>query len=85
MSKERYFSIHLKYIEVIRRTNTTGDVLLEIRIDDNWNVDGDWELFCAMDPSCPVQNFERSSSQEIHVVWRERLAQCQAMSTPDYL
>ena len=31
----------LKYIDVVRRTNTTLDVLLESRTDDDWNVDGD--------------------------------------------
>ena len=34
----------LKYIDVVRRTNTTLDVLLESRIDDYWNVDGGQEL-----------------------------------------
>ena len=34
----------LKHIDVTRTTNTTLDVLLEYRIDDYWNVDGDREL-----------------------------------------
>lgn len=42
--EEDSFSIPLHYIDVTRRTNTTLDVLLESRIDDYWDVDGDWEL-----------------------------------------
>ena len=41
MPKEFSFPIPLKYIDVVRRTNTTLDVLLESRTDDYWNVDGD--------------------------------------------
>ena len=44
MPKERSFRIPLKYIDVVRRTNATSDVLLESRIDDNWNVEGDLML-----------------------------------------
>ena len=32
------------FVDVVRRTNTTLDVLLVSRIDDYWNVDGDREL-----------------------------------------
>ena len=42
--KEGSFPIPLKYIGVVRRTNTTLDVLLQSRIDDDWNVDGCREL-----------------------------------------
>ena len=42
--KEGSFPIPLKYFDVVRRTNTTLDVLLESRIDDDWNVDGCREL-----------------------------------------
>ena len=41
---EESFSIPLQYIDVVRRTNTTSDVLLESRIDDCWNVAGGREL-----------------------------------------
>ena len=37
--KEETFSIPLRYIDVIRRTHTTLDVLQESRKDDYWNVD----------------------------------------------
>ena len=35
------FPIPLQYFDVVRRTNTTLDVLLESRVDDYLNVDGD--------------------------------------------
>ena len=38
------FPIPLESIDVVRRTNTTLDVLLESRIDDYWNIDGGWAL-----------------------------------------
>ena len=33
-----------QFFDVVRRTHTTLDVLLESRIDDTWNVDGGHEL-----------------------------------------
>ena len=42
--KEESFPIPLEYIDVTRATNTTLDLLLDSRMDDNWNVDGDREL-----------------------------------------
>ena len=44
VSKEVSFFVPLKHIDVVRRTNTTLDVLLESRIDGYWNVDGGREL-----------------------------------------
>ena len=35
--------IPLRFFDVVRRTNTTLDVLLESRADDYLNVDGDWD------------------------------------------
>ena len=42
--EEESFPIPLRKIDVFRRTNTALDVLLESRIDDCWNVDGDQNL-----------------------------------------
>ena len=42
--KQGHSPKQLKYIDVVRRTNRTFDVLLESRMDDEWNVDGDREL-----------------------------------------
>ena len=44
LPKKESFPIPLKYVDVVRRTNRTLDALLESRIDDDWNVDGDQEL-----------------------------------------
>ena len=41
---EESLQIPLKYIDVVRQTNTTLDIMLESRTDDYWNVDGDREL-----------------------------------------
>ena len=38
------FPIPLRYIDVSTGTNTTLDVLLERRIDDYWNIEGDPDL-----------------------------------------
>ena len=46
---EESFPIPLVYIDVVRRTNTTWDVLLEGRIDDYWNVDGGREPIGAQE------------------------------------
>ena len=42
--KEESFPLPFEYIDLVSRTNTTLDVLLESRIDDYWNVDGDGPL-----------------------------------------
>ena len=42
--QERSFPVPLKYIDVVRRTNTTVDVLQKCQIDDFLDVDGDWRL-----------------------------------------
>ena len=44
MPNEESFPVALEYIDVVRRTNTTLDVLVESRIEDDWNVDGGREL-----------------------------------------
>ena len=41
---ERSFPKPLTFMDVVRRTNATLDVLLEIRMDACWNVDGGQEL-----------------------------------------
>ena len=44
MPREESFPIPLKYIDVIRSTQTDLDVAQEKRIDDYWNVDGNRNL-----------------------------------------
>ena len=41
MPEEESFPTPLRCIDVVRRTNTSLDVLLGSRIDDYWNVGGD--------------------------------------------
>ena len=42
--QEETFPIPLWYIDVIRRTHSTLDVLQESRIDDSWNIDANRNL-----------------------------------------
>ena len=42
--REESFPVPLKYIDVIRATHTTLDVMQESRIDDYWNIDGSRDL-----------------------------------------
>ena len=44
VSKAESFPIPLRYIDVIRRTHTTLDVLQESHLDDFWNIDVDRNL-----------------------------------------
>ena len=44
MPTEESFPIPMKYIDVTRTTHTSLDVLLEKRIDDDWDVDGEKDL-----------------------------------------
>ena len=83
MPEERSFPIPLKYIDVVRRTNTTLDELLESRIDDNWNVDGSWEL------SGPWKGFTQftklNEKPPDGYRWSgERLTKVHARTRPDY-
>ena len=42
--RQESFPIPLRYIDVTRATSTTLDVMLESRIDDYWNFEGDRDL-----------------------------------------
>ena len=42
--REESFPMPLRYTDVTRATSTTLDVMLERRIDDFWNVEGDRDL-----------------------------------------
>ena len=82
--KEETFPIPLTYIDVTRSTNTTLDVLLERRIDDYLNVDGDRELSDAW------TGFTRFTilnerSPEGYTWYGGRLTKKQATSRPDHL
>ena len=44
MPREESFPVPLKYIDVVRTTHTSLDVLLDKHVDDCWNVDEEREL-----------------------------------------
>ena len=44
MPREASFPIPLRYIDVTRATCTTLDVMLECRVHDHWNIDGNRDL-----------------------------------------
>ena len=81
--KERSFPTPLKYFEFFSRTSTTLDVLLECRMDDYWNVDGDRELLV---PGTAFTQF--TILEEVPrdgCTWSgKRLTKVQATLRPDY-
>ena len=83
---EGSFPTPLKYIDVVRRTNTTWDVciLLESHIDDDWNVDGGREL---SGPLTSVTQFSMLNEELPNgYMWSgERLTNVQATARPDDL
>ena len=74
----------LRNTDVVRRTNTTLDVLLGRREDDCWNVDGDWNQ------SEPWTSFMQltilNEKPPDGYMWSgERLTTIRATSRPDHL
>ena len=55
---EGSFTIPLEYIDVVRRTNTTLDVLLERRVDNFRNVGGGREHVGALERFHAVHSIE---------------------------
>ena len=83
MPREETFLIPMKYIDVTRTTyNTLLDVLLEKKIEDDWNVDGDREL---SDAWAGFTRFVllKERSPEGHTWSGERLMRKQTTSHPD--
>ena len=83
-AEEESFPIPLRYIDLIRRTRTTLDVLQESRIDDAWNVDGGREL---SEPWTDFTQFTMLNEKlpDGHVWSGERLTKIQATTRPDHL
>ena len=44
VSREESFTIPLRYIDLTRATSTTLDVMLERRMDEYWNIEGDRDV-----------------------------------------
>ena len=82
--KKEIFPILLRYIDVIRRTHTTLDVLQESQIDDFWNFHCDRNL---SNPWTGVTQFTRLNEKPLGgYMWSsERLAKFQAATRPDHL
>ena len=77
-----HIQIHIH--DVVRRTNTTLDVLLDSRIDEYWNVDGDRELswpWCGFTQSTILNEKPPNG----YTWFWERLAKVQATSRDDFL
>ena len=76
-----HIHIHIHIHDVVRRTNTTLDVLLDSRIDEYWNVDGDREL------SWPWSGFTQSTilNEKPPHGYTRRLTKVQATSRDDFL
>ena len=72
------FPLPLKYIDAVRRTHTTLDVLLESQIDDRWNVDGDRDLSGAMERLHSHFTRLKKKSQKGYTWPRERLTRVQS-------
>ena len=86
VSREESFRIPLRHFhfDVAGATHATFDVLLESRIDDYWNIDGDRDRSDAW-TFHTVRHFEGETSRRIHMVRCERLTKWQATSRPDHL
>ena len=68
MPREESCPNPLKYIDVIRSTDTDLDAAEEKRIDDHWNVDGERNLLDSEDGFHKIYIIERKSSSRIYVV-----------------
>ena len=72
----------MKYIDVIRTTYTSLDVLLEKQIEDYWNVDGEKELSDAWTGFTRLVRLKKRS-REGYTWSGERLTRKQTTSRPD--
>ena len=82
MPNEESFPIPLEHIDVVRRTNTTLDVLLESRIDDCWNVEGGKETIGVTQHFHAVHNNEGKSPPDGYMWSGKRLTKIQAHQGP---
>ena len=82
---EGSFPVQVKYIDVVRRTSTTLDVLLESRIDDYWHVHVGRGTVKAVDRFHSVHNIERKASGMVTRGFERGLTKDQAISGPGYV
>ena len=80
---EETFPIPLKYIDVMRSTNTELDAAQEKRIDDYWNVDGDGRL---SDSWTGFTNFTLLKTTPKGYMWSgRRRPKIQTTTRPDHV
>ena len=82
--REASFPIRRKCIDVTRATSTTLDVMLERRIDDYWNIEGNRDMPDYMDRLHTIHQIGRKTSRWVY--WsRRRFTKKQTISRPDCL
>ena len=68
--REESFPIPLRYIDVTRATSTTLDVMLERRMDDYWNIEGNRDLSDSWkDRVHTIHHIGRRTSRWVYMVW----------------
>ena len=65
--REETFPIPMKYIDVTRTTHTSLDVLLEIHIEDYWNVDGEKIIVRCMERIHKICSTKRKATGRIYM------------------
>ena len=84
MPREESLPIPPRYIDVTRATSTTLDVMLERRIDDYWNIEGDRDLAGSWTGFTRFTMLEEKPPDGY--TWSEgQLTKKQSTSRPDYL
>ena len=71
MPIEETFRSPMKHIDVTRTTYTSLDVLLEKRIEDYWNVDGEKRLVRCMDRIHKICSSKGKATGSLHMVQGE--------------
>ena len=83
--EKAHFSIPLQYIDVVRWTKTTKDVLQQQCIDDSWNVDGDRKLSGPGPFSTQFTTPSHFGPYGYMCVLGRRPTNTQATSRPEYM
>ena len=64
--REKSLPIPLRHIDVARATSATVDVMLERRIDDHWNIEGDRDLSDAWTGFTQFAILDENLETDIH-------------------
>ena len=82
--EEESFPMPFQYVDAVRRTNATLNVLLERRIDDYWNVVGDGDLSAPW-TGCTQLTILIAKHPDGYKWSGGRLTKNQATSRPDHV